>query len=178
MTTPAEQALQQLAGILDASQTSLQLRPERVSSSVLHDATYHFLLLSYAFWRHSRDRGGRRSVLAAWLKLLQFAAARPELVEDLEQWVQSQRKRQLHLEDWPRLPRGYLSDRTHDALIEYLEICSYLVRKGDDVVEAAGVHHLDAVAQLLIDQDLLSGERAIIDQFAGKHVTKKALGAR
>lgn len=175
--TSTGDALDMLASVLASGGVHVQLRPERISSSVIHDATYHMALLSYTFVSYARQKNGRRSIVAAHLKLLQFVAARPELADDLDRWLQGQRKRQIRIEDWPRLPRGYLLDTTHDALLDYLEVLSCLRRIEDDVVDDLDPSLVDDLATMIQARDLFIAERKIIDRLAKHHVSKKSLGA-
>lgn len=173
----ASTAFEELASLLDEAQLPVCLRPERLASSVLHDATYHLIMVSYILIDVGGRNGDSPTMLASWLKLLQFAAARPELVDGLDDWLTRQRQRQPRLEDWPYLPRGYLADRTHDALVDYLGVIGAAYRSRDAVVLGPRPELLYELKSRVLEGDLFKHERTIIDRLAGHHVSKKALGA-
>src|SRR5208283_1887223 len=90
-----------------------------VAASILYDSDYHFALVACAFAMHAKpDSKGRKQILAPWLKLLQFVAARPRLLADVRDWAGG--RLSPDLETWSKMPRGFILDRTHDGIIDFL----------------------------------------------------------
>jgi hypothetical protein len=71
-----------LGSILRGIGATVTVDTSRLSRSTLYDFDYHSAVIACVFAEHAIiDVEGRKSVLAAWLKLMQFVAVRPRLAE-------------------------------------------------------------------------------------------------
>jgi hypothetical protein len=145
----------------------------RIVRSTLHDANYHVAIIACAMRMHSEPESSRR-ILAAWLKLLQFVAARPALVENLLEYWRTRRKRDL--EKWSLMPRGYMGDKTHDGVIDFLAAAGILSRDGDYLGAGPRFDVLERIAAQVEAEKLFAGERHILDRLREMRPTKVLLG--
>jgi hypothetical protein len=120
------------------------------------------------------DTDDRRQMLVSWLKLLQFVAARPRLVPDLRAWAET--RRNADLETWRRMPRGYVGDRTHDSVIEFLVAAGVLEQDKDQLVSGPHVAVLDALYDRIRVANLFATERQVLVELFGIHPNKTMLG--
>src|SRR5262249_54554305 len=126
-------AVGQLEALLAQVGAKAILVRERIAPSTLYDSDYHVVMVACAFVMHAKRTGnGKRRILAPWLKLLQFVAARPRLAPDVLAWART--RRDPTLDTWRMMPRGYIGDRTHDAMLEFLVATSVLDRELDEVL--------------------------------------------
>src|SRR5690606_22799418 len=117
-----------------------------------------------------------KSVDAAWLKLMQFVAARPKLARDLDTYAGSRRKRQR--EYFSLMPRGYLGDISHDGVINYLGISGALTRVEGGLSRSDDDQTLDSLFQSIQSQGLFVTEREIIKSLQHIRPSKALLGGR
>jgi hypothetical protein len=147
-----------LAALLEETGAKPRVRPERVVRSTLYDLDYHTALIACAFFETTqRGAGGSRSVMAQWLKILQFVAVRPALLPDFLRWAGA--RRQPDLESWQKMPRGYIGDSTHDRTIELLIAERILMRKPDSLASGERFSILQTLYENLLAKDLLRSER-------------------
>jgi hypothetical protein len=136
---------------------------ERIAASTLYDADYHLAVVACAFATHAKaDAGGRNQMIASWLKLLQFIAVRPRLVPDLRVWAET--RRNADLETWRKMPRGYVGDRIHDSIIEFLVAGDVLERDKDKIVAGARVEMLERLYDRIKSANLFLTERRVLDE--------------
>jgi len=174
-STPQNDALRELGRLLATAGARPTINRSRVAPSTLHDATYHVAVIACALRSHGASAGSvKRRILAAWLKLLQFVAARPSLVENLREYVRT--RRDGDLENWSLMPRGYLGDRTHDGVVDLLVAAGILRRDGDFLEASTRFDTLDSIGQRIEVDGLFSGERAILEKLKEVRVTKALLG--
>lgn len=95
MAATDDDPVAQLAHALAQANATPRLNRARIVRSTLHDANYHVAMVACAMHMHA-DAGAPRRILAAWLKLLQFVAARPALVDNLLEYSRSRRSGDLH----------------------------------------------------------------------------------
>lgn len=149
-------AIRELAALLAEAGARPVLRT--VAPSTLYDSDYHVAVVACAFVLHAKPtHGGKREILGAWLKLLQFVAVRPRLASDLRRWAQT--RRHADLETWQRMPRGYIADRIHDRVIVFLVAAQVFSRETDWVIAGPRVAAVDDVYQRIRSLDLLKDER-------------------
>lgn len=148
---------------------------ERLAVSTLYDAEYHVAILACVFAACSKTEQGRqRQILAPWLKLLQFVALRPHLVDDLRTWSSS--RRDADLLAWSKMPRGFIGDRTHDAVVDFLVAAGVLEQSGDYVIEGRRVAVLDTLVDQIKSADLFASERRVIAMLSEIKPNKTMLG--
>ena len=161
MATNAD-ALEELAGLLAQIGATPVVRQERLAMSPLYDADYHRAIVACAFVTHAkREPDGLPRLLAPWLKLLQFVAARPRLVPQLRAWVGT--RRNADLETWRNMPRGFLGDSTHDATVDYLVASAVLRREKDNLVAGPRVEVLHVLDARLRNRRLFTLERNVLE---------------
>ncbi|MBZ0234743.1 MAG: hypothetical protein K8M05_20600 [Deltaproteobacteria bacterium] len=149
---------------------------KRVAASTLYDADYHMAMIACAFALHApRGASGPRQILRAWLKLLQFVASRPRLAPHLKRWATT-RGRQADLETWRRMPRGYVGDQTHDAVVDLLVANHALAKNREHVQAGTAIATLDTVFQEIVEAGLFITERAVIEDLKGVPVSRAMLG--
>lgn len=166
-------ALVGLASLLASLDARATLKPERTGRSTLYDPAYHVAMVACAMDLHGE--GSSHRILAAWLKLLQFVAARPALVARVEGYARERNK--LPIEAWSQMPRGYLGDDVHDGVIDLLVAHGILV-KTPDALEAGSRYDLLAKsASQIRERGLFAAERQIMDRLRSVRVSKALLGA-
>lgn len=150
---------------------------QRITRSYLYDAEYHMAMIACAFSICATIGDlGRPELLRPWLKLLQFVAARPRLAPDLIRWAST--RRQQDFETWSKMPRGYIGDRTHDAVVDLLVANGTLSERGDYLVYGAHGSTLERIFQVVFDADLFQKEREIMHKADSLRVSKAMLGGQ
>lgn len=176
MTTPADPEadfVDELVQLLWSAKAKATINPARLARSTLYDPQYHIAVIACAMRAHGQ--GPHRSILAPWLKLLQFIAARPMLVDQFIKYAGARRGDTLELRQ--QMPRGYLGDETHEAVIELL-VASGILQKSGDAIEASTRYSvLDQLADRIEADGLFAGEREILARLRSVKVTKVLLGA-
>jgi hypothetical protein len=171
---PEPDAIRQLTVLLAEVGARPTFAPERIAPSTLYDTDYHLAVVACAFFLCAKvDVDGRRQILAPWLKLLQFVAARPRLVSDLRVWVST--RRNPDLDTWRRMPRGYVGDRTHDAIIEFLVASGILEREKDQLMDGPRVAALDRLYEQLRAANLFAAERQVLAELLDIRANKTML---
>lgn len=177
MTTPTPSAadeLNELSELLTGADARMKITRARVSRSTLYDPRYHTAVIACAMRLHGE--GGARRILAPWLKLLQFVAARPALVDPFLEYARGRRDTG-DLPSWSQLPRGYLGDETHDGVVDLLVASSVLVKAADWIEASTRYSVLDDLGARIEDCGLFVGERTIMERLRSVRVTKILLGA-
>ncbi|HEY6421355.1 MAG TPA: hypothetical protein VIX59_20340 [Candidatus Binataceae bacterium] len=152
-----------------------RLEPQRIAPSTLYDTHYHLAVVACAFGDDAKPgQDGRRRILAPWLKLLQFVAARPQLAPDLRAWAGT--RRNADLDTWRRMPRGYVGDRTHDGIVEFLVAAGILDRdKPNQLVAGRLVGLLDALYDRIKATNLFTNERRVLEELRVVHASRTML---
>lgn len=166
---------------LDALLVKVGAVPEfvrtRVSRSHLYDVDYQVAMIACAFGLcASVGELKKRELLRAWLKLLQFVAARPRLAPDMIRWANS--RRQQDFETWSKMPRGYVGDQTHDAVVDMLVANGTLVEHADHLLLGPQASFLEAVFRSVCDAGLFAAERDVMLQVRDLPVSKTMLGGQ
>lgn len=173
VTPPVLDAVDELTQLLVAAQARTRLNRGRLTRSTLYDTRYHTAIIACAL--DARGEGPSHRLLTPWLKLLQFLAARPTLVDRFFDYVRDRRENSFA--SWAQMPRGYLGDQTHDGVVDLL-VAGSILRKSGDYVEASTRYSvLEELARRIEKDDLFIGERAIIARLGEVKVTKALLGA-
>lgn len=167
-------AIQALTDILRETRAKPRVSPDRVVRSTLYDLDYHMALIACVFFEVAQlDANGSRSLMAHWLKILQFVAVRPALLPDFQLWAKE--RRHPDLDTWQKMPRGYLGDETHDRTIELLVAGRVLVRKADSLISGEQFSVLQKIYENIVSKDLLRSERATLRELAPNRANKKLL---
>jgi hypothetical protein len=175
IVTDASDPIADLDRLLHDAGAKPMLVRERMAPSTLYDADYHMAIVACAFSIYApTTTEGPREMLRAWLKLLQFVAARPRLAPNVKRWAGS--RRQADLETWRKMPRGYVGDQTHDAVVDLLVANKALVNDGDSIHEGAAIGIIDSLFCDLVAADLFATERDVISELMEVRVSKAMLG--
>jgi hypothetical protein len=169
-------AISELGKLLELAGARPALVRSRVARSTLYDPDYHIAVIACAFATHASSDGDRARVLAPWLKMIQFVAARPHLVQDLLTWVEA--RRSPDLASWAQMPRGYIGDRTHDATVQYLVAQGIFSREKDYILAGERIADLNAIASQISENGLFERERTAIDRLKAIKATRAMLGGQ
>jgi len=173
MATAERDFVDELAQILASAGALAKITPSRLARSTLYDLHYHVAIVACAMRQHGE--GVNKQILAPWLKLLQFVAARPTLVDPLVRYAAV--KRRSTREFWEQLPRGYLGDTTHEGVVDLL-VASDVLQNADGTVQAGSRYTLlDVLASHIETDGLFRAEREILAQLRQVKITKVLLGA-
>jgi hypothetical protein len=164
--------VEELVQLLASANAQAKITPARLARSTLYDPQYHIAVIACAMREHGE--GSSHRILAPWLKVLQFVAARPTLVDPFIDYVES---RKANFELWKQMPRGYLGDETHDAVVDLL-VASGILRKSGDAVEGSLRYSTLGDLAMRIDADnLFAAERSVLKRLRSVKATKVLLGA-
>ena len=166
--------VKELAELLREVGASARVRPERIARSTLYDLDYHVALIACVFFITAGDELARpHSVVAHWLKILQFITVRPSLLPDFQMWAGT--RRQQNLDTWQMMPRGYLGDKTHDRTVELLVAGGVLARDGDKLVASSRIADLRRIYDDIVGRNLLCSERSTLLELSHNRVNKTLL---
>jgi hypothetical protein len=172
VTEPNEDPVVTLGAALALTDATAKLNRKRIVRSTLHDANYHVAIVASAMRMHAD--GSEKKILSAWLKLLQFVAARPALLPRLQEYVDSRRRHDL--QKWALMPRGYMGDQTHDGVVDFLVAAGMLREDGDYLAAGPRYAALEAVAAAVEGAQIFSGERRILEALRAIKPNKTMLG--
>lgn len=169
--------VQQLAELLRESAAKPRVSPDRVVRSTLYDLDYHVALIACVFFIAFESRtDGTRSVVAHWLKILQFIAVRPLLLPDFLRWARTRRRPDL--DTWQKMPRGYLGDHTHDRTVELLVATRVLHRTADALMGGPNFGTLEALYRDIVARNLLVSEREALETMSSIAVNRTLLSGQ
>lgn len=170
-----EDPVAELTRALAAAGAQPRFNRSRVAPSILYDRDYHVAIIACAIRINAVSRGGSVvRILAAWLKLLQFVAARPALVQNLQEYART--RLDGDLEKWSLMPRGYLGDRVHDGVVDFLVASGHLRRSGDYLEEGNRFGALQQMAIQIEKDKMFERERRILNELREVRPTKTLLG--
>jgi len=150
-----------LSEILRDIGATVTVDTNRVSRSTLYDFDYHSAIIACVFAEHAMtDTNGQKSMVAGWLKLMQFVAVRPRLAEQVVSWSANRLSYQAML--WHQIPRGFIGDETHDAAIAFLVANEILDRRHDNVIGGTRVQLLQDIYTRICQNNLFKTEREVI----------------
>jgi len=163
-----------LGSILRGIGATVTVDTSRLSRSTLYDFDYHFAVIACVFAEHATtDSDGRKSVVAAWLKLMQFVAVRPRLADKVVSWSTNRLRYQSML--WHKIPRGFVGDETHDATVDFLVASSILNRCQDNVLGSTRFQLLSEMYARICSDNLFKTEREVVLAMKAIHVNKTML---
>jgi hypothetical protein len=165
---------QVLATLLQEAGARPRVSPERVVRSTLYDLDYHIAIVACVFFTNAEQRtDNTRSIVAQWLRILQFVAVRPALLPDFLQWAKERRNPDLNT--WQKMPRGYLGDRTHERTIEWLVAGEVLYRAADSLIGGERFNMLRGLYERIVANRLFASERLTLRALASVPVNKTLL---
>lgn len=176
MTDSLSSAISQLDGLLIEAGARPRLQGERIVRSTLYDPDCHVAMVACAFGICAEGSAPNRRILRAWLKLLQFVAARPRLASDLIRWAST--RRQADLETWRKMPRGYIGDQTHDSVVDMLVASGTIQEDGDWLHAGLNVSALESIYGGICEAKLFATERSVMEQARDLPVSKVMLGGK
>jgi len=142
MPDASQSSMESLAALLKGHAT-LVVDKERIVPSITYDFDYRVLIVCLAFDMHaSIGKTSIRQINSARLKLIQFIAQRPWLLEVVREWGETRRDAHMSMLAEQRLRRGYVSDSHFDFVIEYLVARGILRRTSTHLLE--GPHYATA----------------------------------
>jgi len=154
----------QLGDLLSAANAHISIAPKVPTRSTIYDLDYRLSILACASQTLSTaDLLGRRKVLANWLKLAQFTAMRPALLSHFLEWIDDRKTPTLASQRWRR---GFVGDRTHDSVVDFLSAEGVLQRDGDLLVSGPRYSMLLELEAAVRARDVFQNERFVLAKFA------------
>ena len=124
-----------LSELLIGTSAAPYVNPERIAPSTVYDLQYRMFVVAACLRVSGRVEGAFRKISANKLRLLQFVAMRPWLLDVVREWSASRKDRQRSLQSSQSLRRGFLSDGMHDNLIDYLVATGCLFKQKGQIAE-------------------------------------------
>ena len=150
-----------LGDILRGIGATVTVNTDRLGRSTLYDFDYHSAVIACVFAEHATsDAEGHEYIVAGWLKLMQFVAARPRLAEQVVSWSANRLRYQAML--WHQIPRGYVGDETHDATVDFLVASEVLDRYQDNIFGGIRFQSLADTYRRICRDSLFKTEREVI----------------
>lgn len=148
--------------------------PERLAPSTIYDLRYRISVIAATFEIHAKPYGvTQRRIPAGKLKLLQFIACRPWLINMVREWSAAQHDAQFAISSY-RLRRGFLGDQMHDDVVELLVARGVLVRMNAHIV-SADTQLLTNLYATAVDNDLFGAERHVLQELRDIQITNAML---
>ena len=164
----------QLGDILAAANAPLSIAPKVSTRSTIYDLDYRVSIVACAMHALSTtNASGAREVLANWLKLAQFTAMRPALLSHFLEWLDERKQPTLASQRWRR---GFVGDRVHDSVIDFLSAQGALRRTGDLLVSGPRYSMLSDIESMISADDVFRDERFVLAKFGGMRPIKAMLG--
>jgi hypothetical protein len=120
----------------------------------------------------TKGDAGSRQVIANWLKLAQFTAMRPALLSHFLEWLEERKQPTLASQRWRR---GFVGDRTHDSVIDFLCAEGAVRRAGDMLISGPRYSMLSDIDETVRALDVFRDERFVLEKFAGFRPIKAML---
>ncbi|WP_375758675.1 hypothetical protein [Corallococcus exercitus] len=174
-------AFDELSELLSASKLRPQIIPGRIARPFFHDAIYNFSVISCATQELGTPQKQDEQVWqinSSILKFSHFLAVRPTLLKDFRIWHEHRTQRAvLDLENWPLLPRGFLTDDTQAASVTFLVTTGALQRAGKNIVlKATKQNPLIQLLRAVEKNNLFQSERDVIRKLQELRITQSMLG--
>jgi hypothetical protein len=118
-----------LSDLLSGTSAAPYANPERMAPSTFYDLQYRMFIISACLRINGRSEGMFQTIAAPKLRLLQFIAMRPWLLDVVKEWSASRKDRQRSLQSSQSLRRGFLSDVMHDNVVDYLVAAGCLFKQ-------------------------------------------------
>jgi hypothetical protein len=171
------QPIEQLAALLQNSKAEPVIVPSRLAPSAIYDVEYRTAIVALIFERFANPRppSDYRKLSSARLKLLQFITLRPWLLAAIREWSEADQQGGFAFSHSMRIRRGFLSDTTHDDLINYLVACGIFLRKETQIVSGKNAAALTEIAKSVVEHKLFESERNVIEELANTKITNEML---
>lgn len=154
----------QLGDLLAAANAQLSIAPKISTRSTIYDLDYRISIIACAMQSLSKtNASGVREVLANWLKLAQFTAMRPALLSHFLEWFDDRKQPTLASQRWRR---GFVGDRIHDSVIDFLCAEGAVRRDGDLLLSGPRYAMLSDIAEIVRTSDVFRDERFILAKFS------------
>lgn len=147
----------------------------RVVPSSVYDLQYRIAIISSAIALHAKPVATTLRIQSVRLKLLQFIASRPGLLQMVQKWSNAQHDAQLSMDLSQRLRRGFLADQMHDDVVAFLVARGELVHSGQYLILGSPAPLLTAVHEANVSLDLFSGEREVLTRLTKTRITNAML---
>jgi hypothetical protein len=118
-----------LSNLLAGTSAAPYANPQRIAPSTFYDLQYRMFIISACIRISGKVDGAFQKMASPKLRLLQFIAVRPWLLDVVKEWSASRKDRQRSLQSSQSLRRGFLSDSMHDNVIDYLVAAGYLFKQ-------------------------------------------------
>jgi hypothetical protein len=114
-------AIETLASLLESGRARPLVNTDRFAPSAVYDLQYRMFIVASAFEIHAKPfLLGQRRINSARLKLFQFVAFRPWLMPVIRKWSEDQGYAQQSILSPQQLRRGFLGDKMHEDVVEFL----------------------------------------------------------
>jgi hypothetical protein len=163
---------------LSAAGAQLDVTPERLAPSTVFDLEYRVVVVAMAFRGHAatdKHSPHRPRIQARRLKLLQFAAMRPWLVDVIREWSASRHDAERSLDTEEGLRRGFISDTMHDHVVDFLVAAGALRREESFVVPGAKPEIVSALYGEAIERGLFEAELMALQELKTIVITNEML---
>lgn len=168
--------LQMLAELLQSGHAQPVVSLARLAPSAFYDLQYRIVVVASAFEIYAKTWASeQRQIGAARLKLLQFVASRPWLLPAVREWSAASEKTQVSILPSQRIRRGFISDKIHDNVVEFLIAGGVLTRAGSDVATGEKGELLKMLFSTSVELQLFSTERRVLEDLKGIKITNSML---
>jgi hypothetical protein len=171
------QPIEQLAALLQHSGAEPVIVPSRLAPSAIYDVEYRTTIVALVFERFAKPPApsDHRKIASSRLKLLQFITLRPWLLTAIRQWGEAGEQSGFAFSHSLRIRRGFLSDTAHDDVINYLVARGIFLRNDTQIVSGKNAAALTEIAQSIVEQDLFSSERRVMEHLGEIKITNAML---
>lgn len=171
---PEQFPIKALAELLRGSGAAPAISQDRQAPSSIYDLQYRLVVNACALEIHLKSKGGERRIATPRLKLFQFVAIRPWLLDVVQEWSRHRAMSQLSMLN-SHLRRGFLSDRMHDSVIDLLVARDVLKRQPGHLVPSAHFGALTALVAQAATLGLFLRERTTLEALAEVTITNEML---
>jgi hypothetical protein len=169
--------LLRLAAMLEASGARPEVTPERLAPSTVYDLEYRARIIAMAFQIHAApDKYSTMPrVQGRRLKLLQFVAIRPWLVSVIREWSMSRHDAQRSLNSEEGLRRGFIGDRLHEDVVDFLVAAGALRRQELFVTPGTDAAIISNLYSEVLGLSLFQSEFAALRELQKIRITNEML---
>ena len=168
--------LQTLAELLQSGEARPVVSLSRLAPSAFYDLQYRTTVIACAFEIHAKTWAvNQRRIGSARLKLLQFVACRPWLLDSVREWSTAASDAQRSFLPSQRTRRGFISDTVHDNVLGFLTAGGVLTRAGSDVATGEKGNLLRTLFSTIVEMEAFSTERRVLENLRGIKITTSML---
>ena len=151
-----------LSELLTGTDAKLYADPLRSAPSSVYDLQYRTFVIAACLRTIGCSDGGFRKIASNKLRLLQFVAMRPWLLNMVRDWSATRKDPQRSLQSAQSLRRGFLSDGMHDSIVDYLVAAGWLYKQKGQITELLQASGLNKVYDDALKAELFTTERQTI----------------